>query len=81
MIFFVSLRMKQKQPKKKFVMIGNIKVEVNKKIENPKNLDFFTYASYLIAGKIKPQNESDRKILAEAKGISEKGGVVEIPYN
>lgn len=73
--------MRQKQPKKKFVMIGNIKVEVNKKIENLKDLDFFTYTSYLIAGKIKPQNESDRKILAEAKEISEKGGVVEIPYN
>lgn len=73
--------MRQKQTKKKYVMIGNIKVEVNKKIENINDLDCFTYFSYLIAGKIKTENDSDRKILAEAQEISEKGWVVEKPFN
>ena len=67
--------------KKKHIKIGNRMVEVKKTHQLPDDADFFTRASYLIAGRIKPVTEQDRRIIAEAKEIEKKGGTIDIPFN
>ncbi|MGS0747190.1 hypothetical protein [Halpernia sp. GG3] len=47
----------------------------------PPDTDYFSRVSYLLSGKIKPETESDHKILKEAEEIAKKGHVVGIPFN
>jgi hypothetical protein len=67
--------------KKEFIEIAGIKVEKNKKYILPKDADEFTRASWLIMGRIKPETESDFKILKEAEEMKKKGIVIELPFN
>ena len=67
--------------KKEYIEISGIKVEKNKTYTLPKDADEFTRASWLIMGRIKPETESDFKILKEAEEIAKKGNSVDMLYN
>jgi hypothetical protein len=67
--------------KKEYIEIAGIKVEKNKKYILPKDADEFTRASWLIMGRIKPETESEERLVKEAKEMMDKGITVEIPFN
>ena len=67
--------------KKEYIEISGIKVEKNKKYILPKDADEFTRASWLIMGRIKPETESEERLVKEAKEMMDKGITVEIPFN
>ena len=66
--------------KKKYITVKGIKVEI-KPFVMPPDTDYFRRVAYLLAGKIKPENESDRLILKQAAQIAKEGGIVEIPFD
>lgn len=66
---------------KKYIEIGGHMVEVKKEHQLPEDADQYTRDSYLIAGKIKPANESEERLVKEAKEMMDKGITVEIPFN
>ena len=66
---------------KKYIEIGGHMVEVKKEHQLPEDADEFTRASWLIMGRIKPETESDFKILKEAEEMKKKGIVIELPFN
>lgn len=67
--------------KKEYIEIAGIKIEKNKKYILPKDADEFTRASWLIMGRIKPETESEERLVKEAKEMMDKGITVEIPFN
>lgn len=70
------------EKKKEYITIAGIKVKLNtKKVQLPPDADPFKRASYLISGKMDPENESDHRIIKEAREMEAKGIIVEIPFN
>ena len=67
--------------KKEYIEIAGIKIEKNNKYILPKDADEFTRASWLIMGRIKPETESEERLVKEAKEMMDKGITVEIPFN
>lgn len=66
---------------KEYITIAGIEVEVKENHELPKDADEFTRTSYLIMGRIKPETESDFKILKEAEEIANSGRSVDNLFN
>lgn len=66
---------------KKYIEIGGHMVEVKKEHQLPEDADEFTRASWLIMGRIKPETESEERLVKEAKEMMDKGITVEIPFN
>ena len=66
---------------KEYITIAGIEVEAKDNHELPKDADEFTRASYLIMGRIKPETESDFKILKEAEEIAKSGRSVDNLFN
>ncbi len=66
---------------KKYIEIGGYMVELKKEHQLPEDADEFTRASWLIMGRIKPETESEERLVKEAKEMMDKGITVEIPFN